>query len=442
MNQNGCWVPNPTTLPVTVNPQPVPTIGSNNNPCAGSANNVYYTEGGMTNYTWTISPGGTITSGAGTSTVHVTWNAVGTQWIKVSYTNANGCVPQNPTQLPVFVNPMPNAAGPITGTGTLCAGTNGVAYSTPEILNATSYTWTLPAGATIASGAGTRNITVDFGPTAASGNITVAGTSQCGNGTPSTLAVTVNPLPFAAGTITGPASVCAGDANVAYSVSPITAATTYVWTIPSGASITSGTGTRSIKITFATTPGTGAINVKGNNSCGDGQVSPDLNIEINAIPDAPVVTAAGNVLTSSAATGNQWYYNGTAITGATGQTYTVDHNTGYYWSMVTVNGCSSPVSNKVWIEVTGQQELQGYNFSVYPVPNDGQFTVSLTSPSEATYTISVYSQLGTKIFELGNVQVKGTLEKKIDLRPVANGVYSVVFLNSEHKVVKKILVNK
>jgi hypothetical protein len=39
------------------------------------------------------------------------------------------------------------------------------------------------------------------------------------------------------------------------------------------------------------------------------------------------------------------------------------------------------------------------------------------------------------------VQVNGTFEKQIDLRPVASGIYSIVFLNSEHKVVKKILVN-
>jgi hypothetical protein len=30
----------------------------------------------------------------------------------------------------------------------------------------------------------------------------------------------------------------------------------------------------------------------------------------------------------------------------------------------------------------------------------------------------------------------------IDLRPVPNGVYSVVFVNSENQVVKKIIVNK
>jgi hypothetical protein len=110
--------------------------------------------------------------------------------------------------------------------------------------------------------------------------------------------------------------------------------------------------------------------------------------------------------------------------------------------VVTINGCSSPISNKVWVVITGQQEVQGSNFSIYPVPNDGNFNVSITSAVQESYSILVYNQLGSKIFELRDVQVNGTFEKQIDLRPVANGIYTVVFLNSAHKVVRKVLVNK
>ncbi len=442
-NANGCTASTAASFTVTVNPSPVPTIGSNNAPCVGSTDNMYYTDGGMTNYVWTISPGGTIASGQGTSAINVTWTGVGAQWVSVNYTNATLCTGMIPSVYNLFVNPLPNAAGAITGTATLCAGTNGVAYSCADILNATSFTWTLPAGATIATGAGTRNITVNFGPTAVSGNITVAGTNSCGNGPASpAFAVTVNPLPAAAGTVTGPAAVCAGSTGVAYSVPTIANAASYVWTVPAGATITSGATTKSIVVTFGPTAGTGVVNVKGTNTCGNGTVSADLNVTINAIPATPVVTANGNVLTSSATSGNQWYYAGNPIAGATGQTYTVTSNTGYYWCVVTTNGCSSPISNKVWIVVTGQIELQASNFNVYPVPNDGRFTVSIASPVQETFTIEIYNQLGAKIYELGDVQVNGTFEKQIDLRPIANGIYSVIFLNSEHKIVKKVLINK
>ena len=441
-NANGCMAAAATSYTVTVNPTPVPTIGSNNTPCVGSTGNMYYTQNGMTGYIWAISPGGTIVSGQGTSAVNVTWTGVGAQWVSVNYTNSSNCSATTPTVYNLFVNPLPNAAGAVTGTSTLCAGTNGVAYSCGEILNASSYTWVLPAGATIATGAGTKSITVNFSTNAVSGNITVSGTNSCGNGTASpAFAVTVNPLPADAGTITGAASVCVNKTGVAYSVPAIANATTYLWTVPAGATITSGATTRNIVVSFGPAAGTGTVTVKGTNSCGNGAVS-TLNVTMNAIPSAPVVTVSGAVLTSSAASGNQWYYEGNAIAGATSHTYTVTHNTGYYWCVVTTNGCSSPLSNKVWVVVTGEQELQASKFSVYPVPNDGRFTVSITSPVQETYTIEIYNQLGSRIYTLGEVQVNSTFEKQIDLRPVADGIYSVVFLNSEHKVVKKVLINK
>jgi PKD-like domain/Secretion system C-terminal sorting domain len=442
-NANGCVASTPTAFSVTVNPTPVPTIGSNNTPCVGSTGNLYYTEGAMTNYLWTVPAGGTIVSGQGTSYINVTWTGVGAQWVSVIYTNASLCTAMTPTIYNLFVNPMPNAAGAVTGTATLCAGTNGVAYSCAEILNATSYTWTLPAGAVIATGAGTRNVTVNFGATAVSGNITVAGTNSCGNGTPSpAFAVTVNPLPAPAGTISGPASVCAGATGIAYSVPAISGAVSYVWTVPAGATITSGGTTKNIVVSFGQAAGTGTITVLGVNTCGNGTVSANFNVSINAIPAAPVITVLGNVLTSSAPAGNQWYYEGTAIAGATGQAYTVVSHTGYYWCMVTTSGCASPISNKVWVVVTGQQEQQNSDFNIFPVPNDGRFTVSITSPSEETFTIAVYNQLGAKIYELGDVVVIGAFERQIDLRPVAPGIYTVVFFNNEHKVVKKVIVNK
>lgn len=442
-NANGCLPQAPVTFNVTVNPAPVPTIGSNNNPCVGSTGNMYYTETGMTGYVWTVSSGGAIVSGQGTSAINVTWNGVGAQNVSVNYANTFGCTAPSPAVYNLFVNPLPGPTGQITGTSGVCAGTNGVSFSCPPVQNATSYTWTLPSGATIASGAGTNNITVNFGAAAVSGNITVAGSNDCGNGQASpAFPVTINPLPAAAGTITGPASVCAGASNVAYSVPAITNATTYSWTVPAGATIVSGSTTRNITVNFGTAPGAGVITVKGVNACGNGTVSPNFNVTVNAIPAAPVITANGPVLTSSAASGNQWYYEGNAIPGATDQTYTVTHNTGYYWCIVTVNGCSSPISNKLWVEITGVSEPIGAGISVYPVPNDGKFTVSITSPAKETFTIQVYNQVGARLMEVNDVVVNGTVEKTIDLRPCANGVYSVVLLNGDRKLVRKIMVNK
>ena len=127
-----------------------------------------------------------------------------------------------------------------------------------------------------------------------------------------------------------------------------------------------------------------------------------------------------------------------------GQTYTVTLNSGFYWCVVTLNGCSSDISNKVWITIVGVSDHTGSaSFSIYPVPNNGLFTVMISSLVDEIFTITVYNQIGVKLFGLNNAAtVGGKFETQIDLRPIASGMYLVVFMNSEHKVVRKIFVNQ
>jgi len=80
--------------------------------------------------------------------------------------------------------------GAITGLTTVCSGQSGVTYSIGSVTNATSYTWSVPSGATIVSGQGTTSITVNFG--SSSGNISVTASNSCSNSSASNLGVTVS----------------------------------------------------------------------------------------------------------------------------------------------------------------------------------------------------------------------------------------------------------
>lgn len=96
-------------------------------------------------------------------------------------------------QVIITIKALPDDAGTITGAKSVCQGQNSVSYSVPSISNATSYTWSLPAGATGTST--TNTISVNYGTSAVSGSLTVKGHNDCGDGATSTLAVTVNPKP-------------------------------------------------------------------------------------------------------------------------------------------------------------------------------------------------------------------------------------------------------
>lgn len=89
--ENMCGVGVPSaTLPIEVNPLPEPVIGGIQNVCIGW--NTPYECAGNTGstYQWTVS-GGTITSGAGTHLVTVTWESLGAGFLTVAEVSADGC---------------------------------------------------------------------------------------------------------------------------------------------------------------------------------------------------------------------------------------------------------------------------------------------------------------------------------------------------------------
>jgi len=427
-----------STLAVTVGQVPVPTITGQSNLCVNSGYFDYYTQAGQSNYTWTISSGGTISSGAGTNHIIVTWNTAGAQTLSVNYTNSSGCSAANPTVLQVTVNPVPNAAGAISGTSSVCAGASGVAYSVGAVTNATSYVWTLPAGASVASGAGTNSITVDFSPTAVSGNILVAGNNACGNGPNSpAFPVTVSQGPGAAGAITGQASVCQGD-NASYYITAVPNATGYTWSVPAGATIISGDNTIFIEVAFGNSASSGNVSVVPDNACGSGSASPNFAVTVNTTPPVPVITQNGSVLSSNAASGNQWYRNLVLIPGATYQHITPTEY-GVYTDNVTLNGCASGMSNSIYYIPTGVGDNTASTLTVYPNPSDGQLTVEIPSTITGNYDILVFNSIGLKTMELKNLS--GTLPRTLDLRPVKPGVYLVELQSTSTRLVTRIVIN-
>jgi len=102
-------------LNLIVNPGPVPTI-TGPPVCLNSTVNVYSTEPGMNNYSWTeiggaISDGGLLDS----NTVTVIWSGSGPHSISVNYYNSNGCTAQFPIVYPVsvFTNSSPVTIAPV-----------------------------------------------------------------------------------------------------------------------------------------------------------------------------------------------------------------------------------------------------------------------------------------------------------------------------------------
>ncbi len=438
-NPEGCSAVAATILNVIVNPIPSPAVSGPDELCAGATGVVYTTEAGYTNYNWNISYGGTITAGLNSNEITVDWATAGSRSISVNYNNAFGCNAIIPATMDVTVNSSPVPV--ISGTSQLCQGSAGVVYTTQ--VNFDDYIWTVSSGGTITSGAGTDAISVTWN---ASGNqnvsVTYSNDMGCQAAMPTVFNVLVDPKPAAAGTIAGTTPVCAGSTGATYTVAPINGADSYLWTLPASATILEGENTRTIKVGFSTNATSGIIRVSGSNECGPGVSSPIFNVVVNPLPATPVITQHGDTLSSSAITGNQWYLDGVVIPGATSKQHVAVY-TGNYTVVVTVNECSSAISNSILVLPVGiTVEKADRTFDIYPNPNTGEFNIKVETLKSGVYSIEIYNSLGSLVWKQDEVKVNGTFTSHIILDESPSGVYMVAFRNNGNNIVKKLIIRK
>ncbi|HZY82114.1 MAG TPA: DUF6443 domain-containing protein [Cyclobacteriaceae bacterium] len=414
--------------------------------CPGQ-NGVAFSVGAIANasgYTWTMPGGATIASGSNTNSITVNFSSGYAGGTISVYGIGTTCGNGAPSSLPVGVVAVPASAGTITGTSPVCPGQNAVAYSVPVINNATGYTWTLPTGATIASGANTRSITVNFSGSATSGNVSVYGTSCAGNGASSSLPVTVTPLPAAAGTISGSSTVCEGTSmSSPYSVAAIANATSYQW-VPSGGPLSVANSTNNTTFGFIDSyPSPNVtVTVKGVNSCGTGIASPGFTITVNKKPGAagtitgtsPVCPSQTGVAYSVPAITNALTYSWSMPTGATiasgagTNSITVNFSSTYAGGTISVSGvggsCGSGTSSSFPVALAGvpaaagtitgtSTVCKGQNGVAYSVPAINNATgYNWVLPSGATIASGSNTRNITVNFSAsavsGNITVNGT----------------------------------
>jgi len=219
---------------------------------------------GVTSYSWTVPADATIVSGQNSPVITVLWGS--TSGI-VSVTVGNECGNSPPDTMNVGVFTIPPPPGTIVGPELGCVGIERD-FSIPDVPGAETYEWSVPPDAQITEGQGTVGVKVIWGET--SGNISVIAQNLCGNSLPSERMLVATSLPDTAGSISGKDTVCVNHAGYIFSVPEIANALTYFWTLPTGASISSGQGTHEITVDFSLTATSGNLSVYGVNDCGDG----------------------------------------------------------------------------------------------------------------------------------------------------------------------------
>ncbi|MCC5923544.1 MAG: T9SS type A sorting domain-containing protein [Crocinitomicaceae bacterium] len=223
--------------------------------CPGTSTLLTATAEAGASYTWLDN--GNIITGPSSSNV-LTVSAAGDY--SVIMTNADGC-DNTSSIITISTLPLPNAV--ITANNTLiCSGDEAVL--TADFVQGATYQWFLNGN--IMTGETQANLL-----TSLAGEYQVEVTQGC-TATSNVIQINILQLPEAAGVISGPTAICAGESH-SYSVSAVNNATSYTWAIqPTGAaSISQGQGTTSVIVNALNSNFT--VVVTPNNVCGSGNAN-------------------------------------------------------------------------------------------------------------------------------------------------------------------------
>lgn len=258
--------------------------------------------------------------------------------------------------------------------------------------------------------------------------------------------------------IQGQSSGLCNAASKTYSIPAVSNATSYVWAVPTGASIINGSGTNTVSVKFTPSFSSGNISVVALNSCGQ---SGSQTLLLNAKAAVP---SAINGSTNVCARQKNLTYSIAPVLGATSYTWTVPagvtinsgqgtstlkvrwSNSSGFLSVKSNNGCGSSFASNLFVNVVGCREAvdsendevkQSVNF--YPSPVVNKLTLQFNSNSEETALINIVDIHGKSIMQFNAFVKIGLNNLERDVSKLERGVYLLQIISNHINMQNKIL---
>ena len=151
---------------------------------------------------------------------------------------------------------------------------------------------------------------------------------------------------------------------------------------------------------------------------------------VNPVPEQPAISMVQDTLISTSMYGNQWYFNGMPIDGATDQKLHASQEGDYSVVVNNTAGCVSE-SSEIFHYSTGLDELWFSNIQIYPNPTNGLFTIT-GLPENERVEISVIDIYGKVMYRRST----NLSDLSIDISDKASGSYILVIDGQSTKVMK------
>jgi len=339
--------------------------------CDGTTTNFKIRKvGGATSYQWTA-PANILINGSQspyitTDTTVSIYFPLGYGSAKISVASSAGC--DYGAKREITISSTPLLPYNITGLRADLCNTVQTYYIRTRVNQ--TYSWSVPNGATILyTSPATDSITVQFG-SAVTGNIIVRAINICGTLSPERK-LRVTSFPSTPGIVSGPIEVCPNTGGYNFTVLPVPNATEYLWTLPSGALITSGERTNSVEVQFG---------------------SVITNIMVQAV--GPCGTS-------------------------TKRTLKIESNC----------RLSSSSSNNNEAVVKPNTNAVDFNLQAYPDAQSRTLTVTFNAVNDATYQYKILNEANTELMSGEIDVVAGSNMEQIDMSALPNATYRIVVEN-------------
>ncbi|TSA24696.1 MAG: hypothetical protein D4R67_11330 [Bacteroidetes bacterium] len=412
--------------------------------------NVDYTDlstGSPTGWSWSF-PGGTpasstaqnpenivySTSGAYDVTLTTSWNSYTNTVTKTDY---------------IMVNPLTGTPEQPEGDTLLCENNTNTSYTTFSVGNATSYTWQLNPDTAGTLTPGDTAVEIDWSNTwSGMADLSVYATGDCGSSPLSpSLQIHVRPFPEQPVVPSGPTPLCQGSANTSYTISQAQNALSYVWDLsPAAAGTISGDDTVGTVTWNSSFTGLASVKVKSVNDCNESSWSDPFDIAVNEYPVVNLGpdTSITYIDTLSLDAGNPGsiYLWSTGATTQTIDAYYTGAPFTTYWVDVTSDNCTA--GDTVVVSFTDPTSISdqesGIRVRIIPNPNNGQFTLEISTNKPGIASLELRDMTGRMIYEKSGLHLNGTLKFPVSIPRVQDGVFLLRLLHEDVLVIEKVLI--